>query len=72
MADRTVRATACDSARKLDGAIARGEFYRLRPDGERDPFPAWADVPDWVPRKGYTAPTRALLVAVRAGLRRKL
>lgn len=71
MADSTVRATQTDGATELRGAIAQGEFHRLRPEDERDPFPAWADVPSWVPRKGYALPNRALLLAVRARLRAK-
>ncbi|MFD9473359.1 hypothetical protein [Streptomyces goshikiensis] len=63
---------AGDSVTGLADAIARGEFHRLRPEDERDPFPAWADVPAWVPRKGYALPNRALLLAVQARLRAKL
>lgn len=71
MAESTARSTPADRASDLITAIAQRDFHRLTPD-ERDPFPLWADVPDWVPRKGYTRPTRDVLRAVEAGLRRKL
>lgn len=71
MAESTARSIPADSATDLATAIARRDFHRLTPD-ERDPFPLWADVPDWVPRKGYAWPTRDVLTAVQAGLRRGL
>lgn len=67
-----VRAAQGASVAKLRDAIARREFHRLRPEVEHDSFPPWADVPEWVPRKGYAWPTRDVLRAVEAGLRRKL
>lgn len=60
---------------ELDSAIAQGGFHRLRPEypeGERDPFFAWARAPHWVPRTGYALPTRQMLEAVEAGLKAKL
>ncbi|MFJ9429619.1 hypothetical protein ACIRQY_08130 [Streptomyces sp. NPDC101490] len=41
--------------------------YPPIPD-ERNPFPAWSDPPDWVPRGGYVMPTRPLLRRVYFGL----
>lgn len=67
----TTRTTATDHVETLVEAIEEGTFYRLRPC-PNDPFPAWAAVPSWVPRSGYTRPTRAVLQRVEAGLRRKL
>ncbi|MEU3372355.1 hypothetical protein ACFYM2_29365 [Streptomyces sp. NPDC006711] len=64
-----------DDVAELDVAMARGRLHRLRPEcpeGERCPFPAWLAVPDWVPRTGYALPTRRVLEAVEAGLRKKL
>ncbi|WP_369390818.1 hypothetical protein AB5J72_26560 [Streptomyces sp. CG1] len=43
---------------ELEALIAAGGFWRL--------------APDWVPRAGYAAPTRAVLRDVEAGLRRRL
>lgn len=60
-----------DDVTELDSAIDRRDFHRLRPEVGGDTFPFWADVPDWVPRRGYARPTRDVLRAVEAGLRRK-
>lgn len=62
--------SAADDVTELGSAVNRREFHRLKPARERDPFPAWADVPTWVPRKGYAWPTRDVLRAVESGLRR--
>ncbi|MFG2998549.1 hypothetical protein [Streptomyces sp. NPDC048340] len=51
------------------GALATKRW--LIPE-ERDPFPLWADVPDWVPRCGHTSATPALLRVVLARLRDRL
>ncbi|MFE5556236.1 hypothetical protein [Streptomyces sp. NPDC056544] len=61
--------SAADDVAELGSAVDHRDFHRLRPERERDPFPLWADVPDWVPRTGYALPTRDILRAVESGLK---
>lgn len=58
-----------DGTAELADAIQDGVFFRLRPELERDIFPLGLDVPNWVPRSGYTSATPALARRVLAGLK---